>query len=107
MGEAKRRRELVDELTTGLVDQGRLIEAGWLSFRTMVINPAAPQIQLDEMRMAFFSGAQHLFGSIMSFMEEGQEPTDADLRRMDQVHEELEQFIKVFKLRVERVQGSA
>lgn len=106
MGEAKR-RQMVDELTKGLVDQGKLLEAGWLSFRVMVIHPDAPQIQLDEMRTAFFSGAQHLFGSIMSFMEDGQEPTDADLRRMDQVHEELEDFLKVFKLRLERTKGSA
>ena len=105
MGEAKR-REMIDELTKGLVDQGRLVEAGWLSFRIMAIAPNAPQIQLDEMRVAFFSGAQHLFGSMMSFLEAGDDVTEHDLKRMDQVHEELEGFIKMFKLRLAQAKGS-
>lgn len=105
MGEA-RRRQLTEQLTTGLVDQGKLIEAGWLSFRIMVIHPDAPQVQLDEMRLSFFSGAQHLFGSIMTFLESGDEPTDADLKRMEAVHQELEDFAELLKLRLARVKGS-
>jgi hypothetical protein len=105
MGEAKH-REVVDELTKGLVDQGRLIEAGWLSFRIKAVAPNAPQIQLDEMRVAFFSGAHHLLGSMMSFLEAGDDVTEADLKRVDQVQEELEGFLKMFKLRLATATGS-
>jgi hypothetical protein len=33
----------------------------------------------------------------MSFLDDGREPTDNDLRRMTQVHEELDRFIKNYK----------
>jgi hypothetical protein len=49
------------------------------------------------MRWVFFAGAQHLFGSIMGIMDPGEEPTDADLRRMDQIDVELKTFIAEFK----------
>lgn len=98
MGEAKRRR-LVDEVTKRLVDEGKLIEAGWQGLRLMAVSSEASEVQLRELRMAFFAGAQHLFGSIMSFMEEGSEATDADMQRMEAVDAELEAFIAGFKLR--------
>jgi len=69
MGEKKRRdnlRSVVDEVTKKLVDEGKIIEAGWVSLKIMSIPDDAPQVQLDEMRMAFFAGAQHLFGSMIS-----------------------------------------
>ena len=105
MGEAKR-RALVDEVTKRLVDDGKLIEAGWQSLRVMTIHKDAPALRLDELRMAFFAGAQHLFGSMMSFLEEGQEPTEADLKRMDAIQKELEEFAEQLKLRIEPSHGS-
>jgi hypothetical protein len=106
MGEAKR-RQLIDEVTRKLVDEGKLIEAGWASLRMMAVAPDAPQVQLDEMRMAFFAGAQHLFGSLMSFLEAGEEPTETDLKRMDAIHKELGEFIEQFELRNSRTGGHA
>ena len=81
------------KLTKDLVDKGLLIEAGWQGLRIMAMPKDAPQIQIDEMRMAFFAGAQHLYSSIMSVMDEGTEPTDKDLQRMEQIHNELNRFI--------------
>jgi len=63
--------------------------------------PNAPQIQIDECRWAFFAGAQHLFASIISIMDADAEPTANDLRRMDQIHAELQKFAKELELRVE------
>lgn len=77
-------------------DDGRLIEVGWLSLRLASLPPDAPQVQIDEMRNAFFAGAQHLFSSIMSILEPGSEPTDADLRRFDLINSELEAFITLY-----------
>ena len=48
---------------------------------------------------AFFGGAQHLFGSIMSILDPGHEPTERDMRRMDLIAHELEAFIHEFMQR--------
>jgi hypothetical protein len=90
-------KKLIDSLTKKLVDDGLLIEAGWVGLKLASIPETAPQVQIDEMRNAFFAGAHHLFSSIMSFLDDGREPTDNDLRRMTQVHEELDRFIKNYK----------
>jgi hypothetical protein len=89
----ERRRKLLEDLSRGLVDEGRLVEAGWLSFRACVISTEAPDDQLREMRLAFFAGAQHLFGSIMTILEPDEEPTAADLERLTNIHAELDDFL--------------
>lgn len=58
--------EIVDEITKQLIDQGRLIEAGWQALRLAILPPTAPEVQLVEMRKAFFSGALHVLSSIMA-----------------------------------------
>jgi hypothetical protein len=78
---------------------GLLIEVGWLGLRTLAIPPGAPQVQLDDMRMAFFAGAQHLFASIIGLLDPGTEPTDADFKRMTMIQSELDEFVKQFKLK--------
>ena len=90
-------RDLADSLAKRLTHEGKLIEAGWIGYDKLVLSPNAPQIQRDECRMAFFAGAQHLFGSIMSILEPDAEPTPADLERMSQIDAELRGFLAVFK----------
>jgi hypothetical protein len=93
-------REATDAICKAAVDDGKLIEAGWLSLRAMVVSPDAPPLQLEEMRMAFFAGAQHLFGSMMSILDpDAEEETEADLRRMDLIAAELKQFVADFSAR--------
>lgn len=100
-------RTLAHELSKRLSDQGRLIEAGWVILRAMAVPPDAPEVQINEMRYAFMAGAQHLFSSIISILEPGEEPTDADLRRLDLIHNELEAFRKQMELRHGHPEGSA
>jgi len=98
----------LERLTRELADKGKLIEAGCL--RIVAIHPDASPAQLDEMRMAFFAGAQHLFGSMMSMQgmfDEGDEPTENDERRMQFISEELKEFLAEFKLRVATPKGSS
>jgi hypothetical protein len=90
-------REELRKLERRLVDEGKLVEAGWIGMRIAAVPPDAGQLQLDEMRMAFFAGAQHLFGSIMVILDDEREPTDADLRRMSLISDELDRFIKEFE----------
>lgn len=89
---AKVDRELVDELTRRLIDQGKIIAAGFASLRFQAIPADAPEIQIREMEKAFFAGAQHLWGSIVSVLQEDEEPTEDDLRRMGLINAELEEF---------------
>lgn len=100
-------RAHIERLTKELVDKGKLIEAGWVSMRIACGLIDAPADQLREMRMAFFGGAQHLMGSIMNFLEPGEEPTDKDMKRMDAIHAELQEFIKDFELRHTTTKGRA
>lgn len=85
-------REQLDDLARKLTDEGKLIEAGWVSLLAVAVPPDADEVQLFEMRMAFMAGAQHLFASIMSILDPGTEPTDADLKRMELIDGELSAF---------------
>jgi hypothetical protein len=91
------REQALNELAKHWAEQGKLIEAGWIGMQLACVPPDAPQIQLDEMRMAFFAGAQHLFGSIMNIMDPEGEPTEADLRKMELIDRELKIFIAEFE----------
>jgi hypothetical protein len=93
-------RAHLERLTVELADSGKLIEAGWVGLRVAAGLVDAPADQLREMRMAFFAGAQHLFGSIMTMLEPGEEGTEADLRRMDLIARELDDFYAEIKKRV-------
>jgi hypothetical protein len=86
----------IQDLTRRLTDEGKLIEVGFVTLRAVAMHPEAPADQVKEMRMAFFAGAQHLFGSIMGFLESGDEITDKDMRRMSLVDAELTEFIDEF-----------
>lgn len=89
--------ELVDAITQRFVDEGKLIEAGWQAYRIVAIPPDAPDIQISECRLAFFFGAQHLFASVMGFLDDGEEPTEDDLQRLTLVSNELSRFIAKVK----------
>lgn len=94
-------KELLTELTRKLLDSGQLIEAGWVSLRMMAVPDDATQTQLDEMRFAFFAGAQHLLSSIMGALDDGAEPTEADLRRLSSIQKELDGFVEEMERRVQ------
>jgi len=85
-------RKVLDEISRKLTDDGKLIEVGWQAMRLLAIPSDASPTQVDEMRKAFFMGAQHLFASIMGILEEGAEPTEKDMDRMMLIHNELEAF---------------
>jgi hypothetical protein len=98
---------VAQEVSKHLANDGKLIEAGWVIMQTMIMPPDASQAQIDDMRMAYMAGAQHLFSSMISIMDPGEEPTDADLNRMDLIHRELEAWRKEMELRTQRAEGRA
>ena len=98
---SKPTHEQVAAITAQLTDAGKLIEAGWMGYRLLVVPDGAGQAQVDDTRMAFFGGAQHLWSSILSILTPGAEPTDADLRRMSLIAGELAAFEKVIRAKAE------
>lgn len=79
----------LDALVRRLTDEGKLCEAGWTSFRRLCIPLSAREVQVTEMRKAFLAGMHHLFFAILMALEDGDEPTDVDIARMDQIAAEL------------------
>lgn len=70
-----------------------LIERQWELYAKAVLAKDAPEIQLRECKLAFFAGAQALFASIMTLLDPGEEPTDSDLRKIDEIDRELKTFV--------------
>jgi len=68
------------------------IKAGWDSYRKTVMPQDAPDIQIRECRQAFYAGASILFQGLMTALDPGEEPTDADLQRMADIQNELDAF---------------
>ena len=69
----------LEKLSRDLIDSGKLIEAGFIGLRIAATAKDAPEIQVHEMRIAFFAGAQHLFGTVMTVLEPDAEPTEKDM----------------------------
>lgn len=88
--------KLATEISKRFLAEGKLIEAGFAAMRLTAMHPDSPPDQIREMRMAFFAGAQHLYGTIMNVLDPGEEPTDADLKKMELIDKELNQFIHDF-----------
>jgi hypothetical protein len=84
-------------VTQLLMDEGKLIEIGWKAFELQVMPITAGKAQRHDMRAAFFAGAQHLFGSIISGLDEDPNPTPADERRLEQIDKELRAFARYIK----------
>ena len=83
---------LIDKITAEWADKGKLIEGGWQAYLATSGLLTAPELQRREMRKAYFLGAQHLFASMMSILDEDAEPTEKDMARMGLIFEELEDF---------------
>jgi hypothetical protein len=86
-------REVIEKLTQRWADQGKLVEAGFVAFKYAVMSPDAPDIQVQEMRLAFMAGAQHLFTSIIAMLDADADPTSDDIARMSMIDKELRAFV--------------
>lgn len=68
------------------------IELLWQSYKSEVMPPNAPVIQITECRRAFYAGVSGIITEIITMLDPGDEPTETDLRKMDDIQEELNQF---------------
>jgi hypothetical protein len=85
-------RAYLERLTRELADKGQLIEAGWVGLRLAAIPLDASPTQLEEMHKAYMAGAQHLWSSIMTMLDPGLEETEADMRKMSLIADELQAY---------------
>lgn len=75
----------------------QLMAEQWNAFALRVLPPGCSAVQRQEMRRAFYAGAESiLFRVIMGFAPET-EPTDADMQLMTDVNQELIDFAKAVK----------
>lgn len=70
----------------------RVVAEAWRAFERQVIAEGSPEIQRREMRSAFYAGAIVLFQSILA-IDPGEEPTAADVLKMDALDQELKQYM--------------
>lgn len=109
MGEAKRRREQAEQaatVVTGIAaDSGALVLAGWLAFQETMLK-TLPRAEHEKYRWAFMAGAEHLFSSIMNVMDAGEEPTEADMRRMEAIDREIQAWRKEAEIILMKAEGN-
>jgi hypothetical protein len=84
-----------------LVRDGRIIEAGWVDLETTM--PPSSHAWRNDMRTAYFAGAQHLFETIVNA---ARMPGDNEVK-LAAIDLELKQFIIEHRLRYEPAAGSA
>ena len=71
-----------------------MLKEQWESFNREVIPSDAGPIQREEMRRAFYAGAQAAFRGILAMLDPGSEPTKKDIANMDALDKELRDFVK-------------
>jgi len=98
---ARRERigKIADAIAGEAVDRGRVIAIGFAAMieQTYPKWQEMPPEQMKDLRMAFFGGAQHLWGSLLGILDPGAEPTARDFRRLDLIQHELDAFIAEWK----------
>ena len=87
----ERLREAIVRLTREQADRTDLIESLWMLFAHHLEVPTGGT-QWIEGRRCFFAGARTIFEAVMFMLEPGDDATDADLSRMDNLWKELERF---------------
>lgn len=70
----------------------KIIEEGWKKYRAMVVPANAGEVQIAETRQAFYAGAAVLFESLMRSLDPEKEPTANDMRIMDGLQAEIDEF---------------
>lgn len=75
-----------------LADKGKVIEGGWMAMKILMVPVQASEEQLEDMRKAFFLGAEHVWTTIFAVLDADENPTDKDMERMSKIHLELTKF---------------
>jgi hypothetical protein len=74
-----------------------LMDEQWAKFFELVFTADTPEIQKREMRRAFYAGAQAILFRVIAAFAPETEPTEADLKVMDDLNQELNDFAKAIQ----------
>ena len=70
----------------------------WDSFARAVLPEGCPAVQRQEMRRAFYAGAEALLHGVLQVLSaEGEEATAEDLDAMANLEKELSEFVELVK----------
>jgi hypothetical protein len=69
-----------------------IIADGWKEYRTQVISPDAPEVQLIECKRAFFAGARSLMSSMQALIDLNEEPTEDQMLMLDDIEDEMARY---------------
>ena len=69
----------------------------WASYVDKVIPAAAPAVQLEECKRAFYAGAQAMFAAVLEAVEP--EHDDECEARLESLEREMLDFLRLFKRR--------
>lgn len=72
---------------------GDLFKRKWATYCAL-LPQSAGLVQVQETRRAFYAGGAALFHVIVNELDPGDEPTEADLKKMDALKEEFDQFAR-------------
>src|SRR5262245_37800692 len=92
--------DAANEFAREAIKQGLLIKAGWIGYKMMVLPPDAPQVQIDECRLAFYAGCQHLWGTLTNILDPEADVTDDDVSKMDSINNEMLAFYAEIKAKM-------
>ena len=96
------KRSVADAVTSAIakvtIDSGQgVVKFGWDAYRRYFVPKDMSPSDLTVVQNAFYCGAQHLFASVNSVLNEGEDPTDEDIERMNKISEELATWARQFK----------
>jgi hypothetical protein len=75
----------------------KTIEQGWDDYRRAVIPREAGVVQIQEMRRAFYAGAESLMVQIINGLSPGPESTPGDVDYLSALNVELHNFAEAVK----------
>lgn len=85
---------MVERTPAEKIDAGKTMGEMWDGFALTVLPFAPPgSVQHEEMKKAFFAGGLCLFNWFMVQLDEGTDPTDADMNRVSLMQSELQGFL--------------
>lgn len=70
----------------------KTIAEQWEIWRAAVMPPDVHEVQLTEMRRAFYAGATVLLSALTIGLDEDSEPTADDVAYLERLHQEMKQF---------------
>lgn len=113
MGEAKRRNDRMTEVEKlavkmhhDLANQGKVLAGGFEALKILnaeMVNSS----DIPLMEHCYYSGADHVIMTLLNVLDEGNEPSERDMKRFDQIMEELLRWREAATFRYRKPEGSA